>query len=108
MDSVELLDWVPDTWRQARILPEALRGVGSPNLMVNMQGRVRCDPGVQWHLGGIGQFVHCVKGQCTLFTWSAGSIILLGCDLDNMGRFMYVDMMPNIFHTGHSPMSSMC
>ena len=60
-DSLELLDWVPEDWKASRNVPEALRGLGAPHLLVSKVGTSRYGP-AEWPLVGIGQFLVVTKG----------------------------------------------
>ena len=65
VDSLEQLEWVPDFLRVTKIVPEGLRGMGSPAAMVSAVGTARVDSG-DWHLSGMGQYILCCRGAVLL------------------------------------------
>ena len=90
-DTLELLEWVPEEWRANKIMPEALRGMGAPTLLVSKVGECRYGPD-SWPLVGLGQFVLCLKGEVTLFAWPAESVLQKGCDLSGQWQFLFSDL----------------
>ena len=95
-DSLELMEWVPEHWRAAKHMPEALRSWGSPKLMVSTIGECRLGHD-NWALSGIGQFLTGVSGQHTVVAWPGNSVTALGCSIQDMYMFLFKEMTPKTF-----------
>ena len=91
VDTLELMEWVPEHWRASKTMPEALRGMGAPKLLVSATGGCRYLH-ESWTMPGIGQFVIAVRGHTTLAMWPGNSVIALGCALADMPKFLFSDM----------------
>ena len=94
-DSLEIMEWVPEHWRAAKQMPEALRGMGAPQLLVSMTGECRLGHD-NWALSGIGQFITGVTGDHIVVAWPGDSVMSLGCAISDMYKFLFKDL-------GHKP-----
>ena len=95
-DNIELLEWVPEHWRAAKMMPEALRAMGAPQLLVSMVGEARHGE-EDWPLAGIGQFMVCVRGACVLMAWPVGSLMEKGCNVAKQDHFLFQECGPKVF-----------
>lgn len=95
-DEFELFEWVPAAWKASKWLPEAVRGFGSPWLVVSKPGSFFTGP-ERTPCAGIGQFVMVRQGRCLLFAWSAKAALDRGASVASSWKFIFEEMASRPF-----------
>ena len=90
-DTLELGQWVPQRWQDAKMMPEALRSFGAPTLLVAKSGEARVGQ-EDWPFLGVGQFMICVRGAKLMLTWPVQSLLDKGCAVSEQENFLFKDM----------------
>ena len=83
--------WVPDSWRNGHLTPEALRGHGCPWVMASYAGDWRCGH-ESWPTTGHGQLLHCHTGSATVICWPASAVLTRGATLAEMDTWLFKDL----------------
>ena len=95
-DTLEALDWVPEDWSASKMVPEALRGLGVPVVLVTMSGEAVSNT-KDWACDGVGQLLLPLSGSVTLMCWPAGSLISLGSTIAGQHDFLMKAMPYQLF-----------
>ena len=86
-DTLEALDWIPEDWAASRMVPEALRGLGVPRVLVSKSGEATMT-NKEWPMCGLGQFLLPLSGSITLMCWPVSSLLSLGVSVSGQLDFI--------------------
>jgi len=87
-DSIEQLLWLPEGWRERNQVPQYLRGIGAPWVLVGQTGSFRS--GVESSLASnIGQFLVASQGHVSALAWPTQSLLDGGATVAGAATFLF-------------------